>query len=188
MIANFTQTLAVETRTALQASRVILAFWDASVLTHGEQVARALLLLAPEGQEEEWYWAGLLHDIGKIILSPQILHKRSGLSRKERKIMQQHPLKGATILAEIGAPQTIVHGAKFHHERWDGKGYPFDIGGDQIPLVARVLAVADAYTAMTHHRPYRYAFAPEQARAEIERNAGTQFDPEIVARFLERMR
>jgi HD-GYP domain-containing protein (c-di-GMP phosphodiesterase class II) len=80
-----------------------------------------------------------------------------------------------------------VHGAKFHHERWDGAGYPYDIGGDQIPLVARVLTVADAYTALTSGRPYREALLPTQARLEVERNAGTQFDPQVVERFFGRM-
>ena len=101
-------------------------------------------------------------------------------------MMQRHPAKGAAMLKQIGAPQTVVDGAKFHHARWDGLGYPCQIREQEIPLVARFLAVADVYTALTSDRPYRRAFTPEQARAEIERTAGTQFDPSIIIRFFER--
>jgi putative nucleotidyltransferase with HDIG domain len=173
-------------RQALRAALLVLTAWDADLFAHSEQVARELLTLAPQGHEEEWCWAGLLHDIGKITVAADILRKRSRLSRRERRAMQQHSLKGAAILKQIGAPQVVVHGAKFHHERWDGAGYPYDIGGEQIPFVARVLAVADAYTALTSGRPYRQALTPMQARLEIERNAGTQFDPQVVERFLGR--
>ena len=172
-------------RDVLRAVMLVLASWDADLVAHSEQVARELLALAPQGHEEEWYWAGLLHDIGKITVASDILRKRGKLSRKERRIMQQHSLKGAAILKQIGAPQVVVQGAKYHHERWDGTGYPYDIGGDQIPFVARVLAVADAYTVLTSGRPYRGKLSSAQACAEIERNAGSQFDSDIVARFLE---
>jgi putative nucleotidyltransferase with HDIG domain len=172
-------------RQVLRAVMVVLASWDAELFAHSEQVARELVVFAPAGQEEAWYWAGLLHDIGKISVPFGILHKRSGLSRRERKAMQQHSLKGVAILRQIGAPQVVVHGAKFHHERWDGTGYPYDVGGEQIPFVARALAVADVYTALTSDRPYRGKLSSAQACAEIERNAGSQFDPDIVARFLE---
>jgi putative nucleotidyltransferase with HDIG domain len=172
-------------RDVLRAVMLVLASWDADLVAHSEQVARELLALAPQGHEEEWYWAGLLHDIGKITVASDILRKRGGLSRRERKAMQQHSLKGAAILKQIGAPLVVVHGAKYHHERWDGTGYPYDIGGDQIPFVARVLAVADAYTVLTSGRPYRGKLSSAQACAEIERNAGSQFDSDIVAKFLE---
>ena len=101
-------------------------------------------------------------------------------------MMQQHSLRGAAILKQTGAPLIVVQGAKYHHERWDGTGYPYDIGQQQIPFIARVLAVADVYTALTSDRPYHRALAKSQAREEIERKAGTQFDPEIVTRFFER--
>jgi HD-GYP domain-containing protein (c-di-GMP phosphodiesterase class II) len=101
-------------------------------------------------------------------------------------MMQQHSLRGAAILKQIGASLMVVQGAKYHHERWDGTGYPYDIGQQQIPLVARVLAVADVFTALTSERPYHRALTASQAREEIERNAGTQFDPEIVTRYFER--
>jgi HD-GYP domain-containing protein (c-di-GMP phosphodiesterase class II) len=102
--------------------------------------------------------------------------------------MQRHSLHGAAILKQMGAPLLVVQGAQYHHERWDGTGYPYDIGQQQIPLIARVLSVADVYTALTSDRPYRRALAPAQARAEIERNAGTQFDPQVVERFFATLR
>ncbi len=182
------QKLPEDIRGKLHTAMLIVSHWDGDLFVHSEQVARELLSFAPEGQEEEWYWAGLLHDIGKVGLAHEILYKRGALSRKEKRIVQQHALKGAAILRQIGAPQTLVHGAQFHHERWDGTGYPRQIPGRQIPSVARVLAVVDVYTALTSDRPYRQAFTLEQARLEIERNAGSQFDPEIVARFFERQK
>jgi putative nucleotidyltransferase with HDIG domain len=174
------------TRHVMHTAMLIVSYWDPELLAHSEQVAHELLAFAPQDQEEEWYWAGLLHDIGKVGLAPQVLCKRGTLTRKERQVVQQHTLRGATILKRMNAPLTVVQGAKYHHERWDGTGYPYDIGQQQIPLVARVLAVADVYTALTSDRPYHRALTASQAREEIERNAGTQFDPEIVARFFER--
>ena len=173
-------------RQVLRTVMLLLASWDANLFAHSEQVARELLGLATREQAEEWYWAGLLHDVGKITLSPAILHKRGALTRRERRMMQQHTLRGAAILKQMGASQTVVHGAKYHHERWDGAGYPYDIGQHQIPLVARVLAIADVYTALTSERPYHHALTASQAQAEIEANSGSQFDPEIVVQFFER--
>ena len=173
-------------RQVLRGVMILMASWDRSLFAHSEQVARELLGLAPREQAEEWYWAGLLHDVGKITLAPTILHKRGALTRREKQMMQQHSLRGAAILKQIGAPLLVVQGAKYHHERWDGTGYPYDIGQHQIPFVARVLAVADVYTALTSERPYHRALTASQARSEIERNVGTQFDPEIVVQFFER--
>lgn len=174
-------------REVLRAVTLVLAAWDAELFAHSERVARELVAFAPAGQEEAWYWAGLLHDVGKMTIDSGILRKRGSLSRKERRAMQQHPEQGAVLLEQIGAPFVVVQSARYHHERWDGMGYPYDIGGEQIPYVARVLAVADAYTALTSNRPYRRAVTPTQAHSEIERNAGAQFDPQVVARFLESM-
>jgi putative nucleotidyltransferase with HDIG domain len=173
-------------RQVLRTVMLLLSSWDANLFAHSEQVARELLGMAPREQAEEWYWAGLLHDVGKITLPPAILHKRGALTRKERRSMQQHALRGAAILKQIGAPLLVVQGAQYHHERWDGTGYPYDIGQLQVPLIARVLSIADVYTALTSERPYHHALTASQARSEIEANSGSQFDPEIVVRFFER--
>ena len=167
----------------LQTAWLVLTAWDAQVAAHGEHVARELMRLAPADEQEVWQWAGRLHDLGKITLPATILYKRGSLTRRERRTMQEHSLRGAALLKQLHAPPIVIDGAKFHHERWDSTGYPFDIGQEQIPLVARVLAVADVYCTLTNDRPYRHAVSPNLARAEIERNAGTQFDPGLVKIF-----
>ncbi len=170
-------------RRPLQTLAIIVASCDPNLFAHSEHVAASLLRLAPSGCEEAWYFTGLLHDVGKLAVGYEIFRKRGALTLGERQVMQQHPLKGAELLREIGAPQTVIEGAEFHHEWWNGRGYPSQIGGDKIPLIARTLAVADAFAEMTSDRPYREAWPPERARREIERNAGMQFDPEVVQQF-----
>lgn len=167
----------------LRTAMILLSSWDMDLFAHSALVALDLCSLAPEGQEHAWYWAGLLHDIGKITIAPEILRKPGALDRCEREIVQQHPLRGSGILQDIGAPPTVVEGAKYHHEWWDGTGYPFGLRGQQIPLIARAMAVTDMYAALTRDRPYRRALTSAQAREQIERNAGTQFEPAWVERF-----
>ncbi len=170
-------------RRAMLTATTIVASCDPELFAHGEHVAALLLRLAPRGCEEAWHFTGLLHDVGKLAVGLEIFRKRGALTQSERQLMQQHTVKGAELLRGIGAPQTVVEGAECHHEWWNGRGYPRQIGGDAIPLVARTLAVADAFAAMTSDRPYREAWSPERARREIERNAGMQFDPGVVEQF-----
>ncbi len=179
-----TEKLDDETRHRLHATMTILSHWDIDVFTHGVLVALAMVELAPIGQTETWYWAGLFHDVGKITLPLTLLNKPGALDPGEQQRMRQHSVRGAQILTDLGAPRTSVDAARFHHERWDGTGYPCGIGGLEIPLVARAVALVDTYAALTSDRPYRRAFTPAQARLQIERHAGTQFDPEAVERFL----
>jgi ribonuclease P protein subunit RPR2 len=126
----------------------------------------------------------LLHDIGKIGVPDAILNKDGPLDVGERRLMQQHPVIGAEILSDIplldGQGLQVV---RSHHERWDGSGYPESLGGDEIPIGARIFAVADALDAMTHDRPYRTRLAWEDAVDEILTEAGHQFDPRVVAAF-----
>jgi diguanylate cyclase (GGDEF)-like protein/PAS domain S-box-containing protein len=129
--------------------------------------------------------AGLLHDIGKVTINDGILNKPGKLTEEEFAKVKQHAPNGATImLSEAEALQRLAAIVRYHHEHFDGKGYPDGIAGDQIPLEARIMSVVDVFDAMTHERSYRKALSKEEAIAEIERGAGTQFDPAVVKAFL----
>ena len=134
---------------------------------------------------ENLHIAGLLHDIGKIGTPEKLLNKTSELTIGERKIIQEHVLAGVTILQSIKELEGALGGVKYHHERYDGKGYPEGLKGKEIPLVASIIAVADTFDAMTTDRPYRKARTKEQARAELKHCSGTQFHPEVVSAALE---
>jgi HD-GYP domain-containing protein (c-di-GMP phosphodiesterase class II) len=125
-----------------------------------------------------------LHDIGKIGIDDAILRKRGALSCAEFEQMKSHTVKGATILGGIPDLEFIVPIVRSHHERWDGKGYPDGLAGNQIPRLARLVAVADTFDAMTTDRPYRIGRPADWAFAEIERGMGAQFDPECASAFL----
>ncbi len=125
-----------------------------------------------------------LHDIGKIGIDDVILRKPGKLTAEEFDIMKTHTTKGAKILEQIGELVSAVPIVRSHHERWDGLGYPDRLRGEQIPRLARIVAVADAFDAMTTDRPYRKSLAPEVAFAELDRQKGKQFDPELAAAFL----
>lgn len=128
--------------------------------------------------------AALLHDIGKIGVRDAVLLKPCGLSPAERREVQQHSIIGARILAAAGLPQEVVEAVRHNHERYDGGGYPAGLSGNRIPRAARILAVVDAFEAMTSDRPYQLAMSWAAAAAEIERHRGTQFDPLVVDTFL----
>lgn len=130
--------------------------------------------------------AALLHDIGKIGIQDKILLKNSRLTGEEYEVIKKHPVYGAEILENIDQLKDIVPSVRGHHERYDGKGYPDGKKGDEIPLIARIIAVADAFDAMTSHRPYISNKEKEQALNEIYKNINTQFDPVVVEAFLKR--
>jgi HD-GYP domain-containing protein (c-di-GMP phosphodiesterase class II) len=127
---------------------------------------------------------GPLHDIGKLAVDPAILRKPGALDPDELEQIRTHPVAGTRMLEGIkslrGALDCVLH----HHERWDGSGYPHALSGYEIPIEARILAVADAYDAMTTDRPYRSAISHDEAVAEVERCAGSQFDPAIAEVFV----
>lgn len=128
--------------------------------------------------------AGLMHDIGKIAIDRNILNKSGKLSEAEYEEVKRHPEIGYHILKSVDLYTKIAEYVLLHHERWDGNGYPRGISGKEIPLVARIIAVADSYEAMTAERPYQKTKSNKEALLEIERCAGTQFDPEVVKAFL----
>lgn len=127
--------------------------------------------------------AALLHDIGKIAIPDVVLYKAGPLSSTERTILQQHSELGAQILEISPFLQELIPAVRYHHEHWDGKGYPDHLAGQHIPLEARIIAVAEAYDAIIMDRPYCAGRSPAEALAELQRCAGTQFDPEIVHAF-----
>ncbi len=127
----------------------------------------------------------LLHDIGKIIVPEHILNKPAALTDEEMEIMKKHPASGARILQGVSHLSACVPYILYHHERWDGKGYPFGLAQEAIPIEGRFLALIDAYDAMTSDRPYRKGLSRAHAMQIIRENLGTQFDPDLGIQFLE---
>ncbi|MBV9467656.1 MAG: diguanylate cyclase, partial [Abitibacteriaceae bacterium] len=128
--------------------------------------------------------AGLLHDVGKIAVPDSVLRKPGRLNDDEFNIMQQHPVFGALIVKDVPNLEEVLGGIRHHHERYDGKGYPDKLKGETIPMMGRLLAVPDCFSAMTTERPYRKALSWHEATSEIERGKSTQFDPVMANAFL----
>jgi putative nucleotidyltransferase with HDIG domain len=128
--------------------------------------------------------AGLLHDIGKIAISENLLNKPGKLTPEEFEEITRHPEIGYRILCSANEMTDMAEYVLSHHERWDGKGYPRGLSGEDIPLQSRMIAIADTFDAMTSVRSYRLPVSEEEAAKEILRNAGTQFDPELAQRFV----
>ena len=157
---------------------------------HSERVGRMARQLAHHcGQEpqlcEQFFMTGLLHDVGKIGVPDRVLLKPSSLDDEEYAIMKRHPSIGHRILEHIEELSYTLDGVLYHHEGWNGKGYPEGLKSTEIPFLARVLAVVDAYDAMTSRRPYRDGMPFEKAETILQNGAGEQWDPEIVATFLQ---
>jgi putative nucleotidyltransferase with HDIG domain len=157
---------------------------------HSERVTRyateaAGILGCSGAQLESMQTAGYLHDIGKIGIRDSILNKLGPLSTDEYEIVKKHPSIGDSIVSELGLSPEERSIIRHHHERWDGAGYPDGLSGEQIPLLARILSVADAFDAMTSKRAYRNAMSRDQSLAELLKNRGKQFDPFALDAFLE---
>jgi GGDEF domain-containing protein len=157
---------------------------EAAVLAR--RLCRRLAL--DEREHEVIATAALLRDVGHVAIPERILHKPGPLSADERSIVQLHPRVGFTLIGELPALHDVASAVLYHHECFDGRGYPVGLTGTAIPRAARVVAVVDAYSAMIHDRPHRPARSPEQALGELTTRAGTQFDPEIAQLFLEEIR
>lgn len=126
----------------------------------------------------------LLHDIGKMAIPDEVLHKRTALSVEERKLIGKHPIAAHDLLKDVEGLKSALDVPLYHHERWDGTGYPYQLEGENIPYLARIYAVVDVWDAMRSDRPYRKAFSKEKALQILNEEAGKQFDPEIVQAFL----
>ena len=192
----------LEDKVAEQAEKIRTAFFNAITALayaleakdkytsgHSQKVADISVVVAkemglPQESIDKVRLAGLLHDIGKIGVMEAVLNKPSRLTDEEFQHVQKHSEIGEHILAPVADDQEILRMVRNHHEHYDGTGYPDGLKGDRIPLGARILAVADAYAAMTSERPYRKATDITTAIGELERGCGTQFDVEAVAAFL----
>lgn len=151
-----------------------------------EELARATGLDAERAADIGW--SAMLHDVGKLHVPDRILLKPGPLSADEWEIMRRHPVWGVEILAQGEGFDVARRIARWHHENIDGSGYPDGLRGERIPLEARIVRIADAFDAMTHPRPYQAARSPEWALEELARYAGSQFDPELAALFIDRVR
>ncbi|MBA2567558.1 MAG: HD-GYP domain-containing protein [Thermoleophilaceae bacterium] len=161
---------------------------DAYTHRHAERVTAYGLEIALRvdrrlAEDHQVKFGFLLHDVGKVAVPDGILHKREPLTAEERRVLDEHPLIGWRILAPVEYLARACDVVRYHHERWDGTGYPEGLRGEEIPLSARVFSVADTLDAMTTDRPYRAGVSIAEARAEIRAAAGQQFDPSVVDAF-----
>ena len=158
---------------------------DKYTIGHSVRVAKYSRMIAAkmglsDKECENVYYYGLLHDLGKIGVPNAIINSPTKLTDEEYNVIKRHPGIGYDILSEIHSRPDLTIGARWHHERYDGKGYPDGLKGNAIPEEARIIAVADAYDAMTSYRSYRQPLTQEVVRMEIEKNRGTQFDPHFA--------
>ncbi len=174
---------------AITALASALEAKDRYTAGHSQRVAKISAAIAramglPQETNEKLQLAGLVHDVGKIGVRESILNKPGHLTDDELHHIQMHPEVGQHILTPISVDEEILKTVRGHHEHYDGTGYPDGLKQNEIPLGSRIIAVADAYEAMTSNRPYREALSDKAALIEIERGEGTQFDPEVVEVFL----
>jgi len=157
---------------------------------HSEEVAEfskriALKLGLNKKDIENSYWAGLVHDIGKLIVPSMVLNKKDNFKTKDYELIKNHPVWAYESLSKSKRLSDIAEYVLYHHERWDGTGYPEGLNEKEIPLISRIISVADAYSAMTSNRAYRDALMKNKAIEELKNNKEKQFDPEIVDLFIE---
>jgi len=175
--------------TAMKICTKNTPFETPEIEEYGERLGRVCKCVGksmglPLHMLDEMELLAMLHDISKIAIDDRILKKPDKLTKIEWYEMKKHPETGYRIAQKIPEFRNISECILAHHERWDGEGYPKGLKGKEIPIMSRILAVVDAYDAMTQERPYREALSAEEAEVELKINAGTQFDPEVVDVFL----
>ncbi|MCX7747955.1 MAG: diguanylate cyclase [Clostridia bacterium] len=171
----------------------VLAEKDMYTYVHSGYTAQYAAALAKEvGFSEKnvdaLYTAGWLHDMGKILVSSDIVRKNSTLTEEEYMLIKNHVNYGLNVLKDMELPEETIHGIRYHHECWDGSGYPGNLKGENIPIEARILKIADSYSAMIIKRVYRKTFSVEEALKEMKKNKGKHFDPKLVDVFSELIR
>ncbi|HZN89524.1 MAG TPA: HD domain-containing phosphohydrolase [Thermoleophilaceae bacterium] len=171
---------------AVEASDPYVVPHSAEVSGYVDRVAKRLDI--EPSRREQLQFASLLRDVGKLGVSERVLLKPGALSREERSVVELHPLIGARIVERVPGLVALAPAIRHHHERWDGHGYPDGLRGEEIPIEARIVAIADCYSGLISSRPYRQPLSPAEACAEIERSAGTQLDPEIAPLFASELR
>ena len=169
--------------TAMEVCDPDLGAHAARVAANAEAVA--VRLGWEEERLESLRLGAALHDVGKVNVRPEVLAKPGRLDDGELAEIRAHPVEGVWLIAGVPSLHAALPYVLFHHERWDGRGYPTRRSGASIPVEGRILAVADAFDAMTSGRPYRPSLAPEDAADEVRRCAGTQFDPDVAGAFLD---
>jgi len=167
----------------------MLELKDPHTRGHSERVAKYSVALArkvkkfSEQELNTFYYSCLLHDIGKMQVADDILTKPDRLSDEEYEVVKMHTVFGVNAIKSIESLHPCIEIVRHHHERWDGTGYPDNLKGEEIPLLTRIAALADAFDAMTSHRSYRAALTPDEAYSRIIKGAGTQFDPGLIPHF-----
>jgi putative nucleotidyltransferase with HDIG domain len=188
-LSRYTQELEEAYTSILRILATAIDARDSYTLGHSARVALHSLMIGQEiglkeNELEELEIASLFHDVGKLKTPDAILFKNRSLNSMEYDEMRHHPEDGAEILNKVKPLQKYVEPVKHHHEYYNGKGYPDGLNGDDIPLYAAIISIADTYDAMTSTRPYRKALSKEEACRELEKGAGKQFHPELVKAFL----
>lgn len=175
---------------AIRALGLALEYRDRETKGHTDRVTALSLAIArrlgvSESDRDRLRWGAYLHDIGKISIPDSILLKPAALTAAEREVMKTHPVVGYEFARQLGfLPADSLNVVRYHHEKWDGSGYPDGLAGTGIPLGGRIFAVADVFDALMSARPYKRAWTIQEARAEIRAQSGTSFDPDVVSAFL----
>lgn len=192
-LAEKTKEVELVTLNAIMAIAKTIEAKDRYTSGHSERVAKCSVAIAKcigwdESRIKDLHYMALLHDIGKIGVPDEILNKPLPLADEEYAILKKHSVTGGEILKNIHTFSNLRVGALYHHERWDGKGYPEGIKAEDIPIEARIIAIADTYDAMTTNRAYRERLSDEAVLVELENAKGTQLDEQLTGIFLEMLR